>query len=113
MRLAGTSAPRGYDSRVKNDTPLVIIWRRKTIIIATFLAFVITTAIVSKTLDKVYSTHSTLFIQVPAEDQTFDTVQASQALARSYADIIDSPNIAQLVSTRIPGTSKRDIQHAS
>ena len=37
-----------------------------------------------------------------ADRASFDSVQASQAIARSYADIIDSPNIAQLVADRMP-----------
>jgi receptor protein-tyrosine kinase len=88
---------------MRNDSPLAVIWRRKWIIIWVFLAFTVTTAVVSKTLDKVYSTHSTLFISLPSDTQSFDTVQASQALARSYAQIIDSPNMATQVSQRIGG----------
>lgn len=91
---------------MRNDSPLAVIWRRKSIIIAVFLAFAVTTAIVSKTLDKVYQTHSTLFITLPSDTQSFDTVQASQALARSYADIINSPNIAERVARRIGGDNE-------
>ena len=91
---------------MRNDSPLSVIWRRKSIIIAVFLAFAVTTAIVSKTLDKVYETHATLFITLPSDTQSFDTVQASQALARSYADIIDSPNIAERVAKRIGGDNE-------
>ncbi len=99
---------------MRNQTPLSVLWRRKGVIAATFLTFVIVTAIVSKTLDKVYSTHATLFIAVPADQQTFDSVQASQALARSYADIIDSPNIAQLVANRMgDGTTRKEVLDAS
>ena len=99
---------------MRNQTPLSVMWRRKGVILATFLTFVVVTAVVSKTLDKVYSTHSTLLIALPADEQTFDSVQASQALARSYADIIDSPNIAQLVSNRIGGgLTKKQVLDAS
>ena len=89
---------------MRNQTPLSVMWRRKGVILATFLTFVVVTAVVSKTLDKVYSTHATLFIALPADEQTFDSVQASQAVARSYADIIDSPNIAQLAADMMGGT---------
>ena len=88
---------------MRNDSPLAVIWRRKGIIIAVFLAFAVTTAVVSKTLDKVYATHSTLFISLPSDAQSFDTVQASQALARSYAQIIESPNMANRVAQRVGG----------
>jgi succinoglycan biosynthesis transport protein ExoP len=101
---------RNDDVRVRTESPLDVIWRRKGVIIATFLAFVVTTAVVSKSLEKVYSTHSTLLIALQADNQSFDSVQASQALARSYADIINSPNVAQLVSGRLGGdVSKEDI----
>jgi capsular exopolysaccharide synthesis family protein len=87
---------------MKNDTPLAVVARRKWIVIGVFLAFVVTTAVVSKTLQKVYATDSTLLVALPADRASFDSVQASQAIARSYADIIESPNVAQLVSERLP-----------
>ena len=97
---------------MSNTSPLAVVWRRKSIVLAVFLAFTIGTAIVSKTLPKVYATHSTLFVSLSSDQQSFDSVQASQALARSYADIIDSPNIAQLVADRIGGT-KGEIEDSS
>ena len=96
---------------MSNTSPLAVVWRRKGIVLAVFLAFTIGTAIVSKTLPKVYSTDATLFVSLSSE-QSFDSVQASQALARSYADIIESPNIAQIVADRIGG-SKGDIESSA
>jgi polysaccharide biosynthesis transport protein len=98
---------------MRNTSPLAVVWRRKGIVAAVFLAFAIGTAIVSKTLPKVYSTHATLFVSLPADQQSFDSVQASQALARSYADIIDSPNIAQLVADRIGGSKSKILDSAT
>jgi capsular exopolysaccharide synthesis family protein len=91
---------------MRNDSPLAVIWRRKGIIIAVFLAFTATTAIVSKTLDPVYETRARLFITLPADTQSFDTVQASQAFARSFATVLDSPNIAQRVADQIGGDNQ-------
>jgi capsular exopolysaccharide synthesis family protein len=87
---------------MKNDSPLAVVARRKWIVIGVFLAFVVTAAVVSKTLQKVYVTESTLLVALPADRASFDSVQASQAIARSYADIINSPNVANLVSQRLP-----------
>lgn len=92
-------------STMRNDSPLAVIWRRKGIIIAVFLAFTVTTAVVSKTLDKVYEAQATLFITLPSDTQSFDTVQASQAFARSFATVLDSPNIAERVTDQIGGNS--------
>lgn len=95
---------------VRDDSPLAVLWRRKILIGATFLVFVVTAAIVSKSLEKVYSTHSTLLVALEADEQTFDSVQASQAFARSFADIIDSPNIAARVATQLgDGTPPRSL----
>jgi capsular exopolysaccharide synthesis family protein len=87
---------------MKNDSPLAVVARRKWLVIGVFLAFVITAAVVSKTLTKVYVTQSTLLVALPADRASFDSVQASQAIARSYADIVGSRNIAQIVSDRLP-----------
>lgn len=99
---------------MRNDTPLGVIWRRKWTILATFLIFAGSAAIVSKTLEKVYDTDSTLLISLPAETQSFDSVQAAQTVARSYADIIDSPNVAQLVAARLAdGTTRGQVLDAT
>lgn len=101
---------------MRNDSPLSVIARRKWIIVATFAIVVVTTAVFSKTLDKVYSTSATLLVaqNSSSEAPTFDTVQASQAIARSYADIIDSPNIATQVAVQMgQGLTKDDIKDAT
>ncbi len=101
-------------ARVRDDSPLAIIWRRRLLIGATFLVFVVTAAVVSKSLEKVYSTHSTLLVGLEADEQTFDSVQASQAFARSFADIIDSPNIAGEVARSLgDGASARELGEAT
>ena len=101
-------------AHVRDDSPLAIIWRRKILIGVTFLVFVIAAAVVSKSLEKVYSTQSTLLIGLEADEQTFDSVQASQAFARSFADIIDSPNIAGEVAVALgDGVTARELGHAT
>ena len=87
---------------------MLVLWRRKWIVLGVFLAFAVSAAIVSKSLQKVYATKSTLIVAANSKGQTFDQVQASQALARSYQEIIGSPNIARLVADRLAdGTSKQ------
>jgi receptor protein-tyrosine kinase len=87
---------------MKNDTPLAVVIRRKWIVIGVFLGFVLTAAIVSKTLEKIYVASSTMLVAIPSDQASFDSVQASQSVARSYADIFESPNIAQLVANELP-----------
>jgi capsular exopolysaccharide synthesis family protein len=92
---------------MKTEAPMLVLWRRKWIVLGVFLAFAISAGVVSKLLDKVYETKSTLIVAANSKGQTFDQVQASQALARSYEQIIGSPNIARLVAERLAdGTTK-------
>ena len=100
---------------MRNDSPLAVILRRKWIIIGTFVVIVLTTAVVSKTLEKIYATSATLLVaqNSSSDAPTFDTVQASQAIARSYADIIDSPNIAEQVARRLGDGATKDYVEAS
>src|SRR2546421_2725018 len=106
----GAKAPPITSAAMKADAPMLVLWRRKWIVIGVFLAFAVSAAVVSKLLDKVYSTDITLIVSANSKRQTFDQVQASQALARSFEQIIGSPNIAQLVANRPDaGTTKQYI----
>jgi capsular exopolysaccharide synthesis family protein len=92
----------------QQTTYLQIIWRRKSIIAASVLTFAIVAALVSATLQKVYSTSSTLVVRQNNDAQSFDAVQAAQVVARTYADILKSSNIAQLAATRLGGSQTKD-----
>jgi len=88
----------------RSDAPLAILLGRKWLILATVLLAMGATYGVSSSLEKVYSTESTLLIALPSNSTSFDTVQAGQAIARSYADLIESPNIAAAVADEIGDT---------
>lgn len=89
-----------------DDTFLSIVWRRKAIVVGTMVLFAVVSAAVSVTLAKVYETSATLLIAQPSNAQTYDAVQAAQVSARTYGQIVTSPNIAQLVADRIPGATR-------
>lgn len=91
-----------------NERPLNLIWRRKWIVILTFVAFTGAVAVISKSLPRVYSTQSTLLIAQPDRPNTFDSVQAAESVARSYADIIASSNFAARVADQLGGGITRD-----
>jgi receptor protein-tyrosine kinase len=103
-----------YDARRVHEqqaTYLQVIWRRKGLIVAVVMTCAVVAALVSATLTRIYATSSTLIVVQPATSQTFDTVQAAQVVARTYGDIIKSPNLAQLVANRMGGnTTKDDVQ---
>ena len=96
---------------MKKDTPIAIVLRRKWIVITTFVVVVATAALVSVSLDKVYGASARLLVTVSQGTQSFDTVQAGQATARSYAEIIDSPNIAKRAADRL-GANPQDVENA-
>lgn len=85
------------------EHPLLVLWRRKWVIVATFTVLVAVTAVASKTvLPKVYESSATLWISQRQDVAAFDAVQASQVLARTYSDIIASDNVAGRVASRMP-----------
>jgi capsular exopolysaccharide synthesis family protein len=88
-------------ANTREESLPAIVWRRKWTVLVTFAAFVLVTAAISFTLPKVYSTSSTLLVARTSSAQSYDAVQVSQVVARSYADILDSKNIAGLVAQQI------------
>ncbi|HTR72706.1 MAG TPA: polysaccharide biosynthesis tyrosine autokinase [Solirubrobacteraceae bacterium] len=88
---------------MKDRSTLDILWRRRWVVVATFLVFVIAAAIVSKTLPKVYSATSSLVVIQKENAASFDAVQASQVTARTYSDIISSSVIANQVASQLKG----------
>lgn len=87
----------------RTDSPLTVLLGRKWLILAITLLAAGAAYAVSTQLDAVYSTEAKLLVAPPAENESFDSVQAGQAVARSYVEIIDSPNIAEDVATKIGG----------
>ncbi len=85
-------------------SPLSSLWRRKWIILVTVLVCGLVAAGITSTLPKEYETSSELLILQQGDNQTFDAVQAAQVSARTYGNIITSPNIAALVARRIDTT---------
>lgn len=89
---------------------LSVVWRRKWIIIATVVIIVGATEVVSHALTKIYSTSATLIIAQPGRAVTFDTAQANEEAARSYARILGSPNFASQVASQVgSGTTRSSI----
>jgi polysaccharide biosynthesis transport protein len=80
------------------DHFLFVLWRRKGILIATFLLITACTAIVSKNLPEEYEATATLWVSEEREAAAFDAVQAGEVLARTYARIADSRVIAGRVA---------------
>jgi capsular exopolysaccharide synthesis family protein len=79
----------------------VVLWRRKWTLLLTALLVTGVTATVSKSLPKEYEATATLWV---TEEGTaaFDAVQAGEVLARTYAQVADSPILAERVAAQLP-----------
>ena len=77
---------------------LSVLWKRKAIVIVTVLVFVVVTELVTTTLTRIYSTSATLLVAQPGRINSFDTTQADEEAARSYADVLSSPTFANEVA---------------
>lgn len=75
-----------------------ILWRRKWIVIITTVLVAAVTLAVSKSLTPVYSTTATLIVAQPGATQTFDTAQATEEAARSFAQVLGGTDFARQVA---------------
>ncbi|MGI8512985.1 MAG: polysaccharide biosynthesis tyrosine autokinase [Solirubrobacteraceae bacterium] len=92
---------------------LDVLWRQKWLILGTVVVFGVVAGLISNSLQKIYATSSTLIVAQPSTAQTFDSVQAAQVVARTYADLLGSPNVAGSVAQRIGGgATRQDIEGA-
>jgi succinoglycan biosynthesis transport protein ExoP len=88
---------------MRTQSLLDVIWRRRWMVIGSVVLAAIAAGLVSKTLDKRYSTSSKLLIVPSGDAASFDATQAAQVTARTYSDVLSSPNFARLVATRLGG----------
>jgi succinoglycan biosynthesis transport protein ExoP len=83
-----------------------LIVRRRWMVIACVVGAALAAAGVSATLDRSYTTSAKLLIVPSGDAASFDATQAAQVTARTYSDVLSSPNFAQLVAKRLgEGTS--------
>ena len=86
------------------DQLLITLWKRKWIVILTVLIATLATYVVSRSLPKVYEAEATLFVGNQSNaSNDFEAIQSAQVLARTYAELIQSENVADLVAEELPG----------
>ena len=86
------------------DQLLITLWKRKWIVILTVLVATLATYVVSRSLPKVYEAEATLFVGNRSNaSNDFEAIQSAQVLARTYAELIQSENVAALVADELPG----------
>lgn len=86
------------------DQLLITLWRRKWIVVLTVLVATVATYVVSRSLPKVYAAEATLFVGNRSDvGNDFEALQSAQVLARTYAELIQSENVAARVAEALPG----------
>lgn len=101
MTSDASESARTVDAGSRRERLLFTLWRRKSILIATFLAVTALTALISKSLPPAYQATSTLWIS-ERSNTAFDAVQAGEVLARTYADVANTPIVAREVAAALP-----------
>lgn len=89
---------------MQSDQLLITLWRRKWIIVLTAIVATTASYFVSAELPKVYSASATLFVgDRVGVNNDFEAIQSAQVLAKTYAELIQSRNVATEVALALPG----------
>lgn len=89
---------------MQSDQLLITLWRRKWIIVLTVIVATTASYLVSAQLPKVYSARATLFVgDRIGVNNDFEAIQSAQVLAKTYAELIQSRNVATEVAKVLPG----------
>lgn len=95
---AGTAVPH---TTITSDLA-VVIWRRRWVALAAFVAVLLGVGIVTASLPKVYETTAYMLVNPNRPSATtFEQTQVSQALVTTYAQLLQSQNLADEVSSRL------------
>ncbi|MGH3016108.1 MAG: YveK family protein, partial [Gaiellaceae bacterium] len=91
------------------DQLLLTLWRRKWIVLLTVVVATAATYVVSRGLPKVYAAEATLFVGNRSDATSdFEAIQSAQVLARTYAELIQSGNVADRVADELPAGDTAD-----
>jgi capsular exopolysaccharide synthesis family protein len=104
MQAAGTG-PLSESERGEPTTHRrigAVLWRRRWIVVGTFVVLTVLVALVANSLPKEYETTATLWVTEGSGVTTFDSVQAGQVLAGTYGKVADNEVIADKVAGELP-----------
>jgi tyrosine-protein kinase len=85
------------------DELIRIVWRRRAVFVVTFLVALAAAAAVTFSTHKQYSTTAYLYISAGSPSASaFDQVQISQVTTKTYAELLQTRNVANLVAGKLP-----------
>ena len=80
------------------------LWSGRWIVVATVIIATVATYVISDRAPKVYESSSTLFVGDRGKTlDDFSALQSAQSLTKTYAELIQSENVADRVATELPG----------
>lgn len=98
-----TSPERTPDRATGADQILAVLWKRKRTFVAAFAAALLAATIVTYSLPKVYSTVAYLWVNPASEaGSDFEATQLSQVMTRTFAELIQTPQVADEVAKELP-----------
>lgn len=78
---------------------LGILWRRRWLVLLTVIVATAATYAVARSLDEVYEAESTLVVSATgAQGSDFEASESARVLVRTFAELIQSDNVAQRIS---------------
>jgi polysaccharide biosynthesis transport protein len=97
------------------DQLLKVLWRRRVTFLVTFVLVLGAAAAVTAALPKVYTTTAYLLVTQSQEaGSAFEAVQVNELLTRTYAELLQTRNIAEDVAARLgPGNRASAVQRAT
>lgn len=88
---------------VNGEQLLGVLWKRRLTLALTFLATLGAAAAVTFTLPKAYTTVAYVWVSATeTPDSDFEATQLTQVLTRTYAELLDTRNMAEEVAERLP-----------
>jgi succinoglycan biosynthesis transport protein ExoP len=86
-----------------------VLWRRRWIALAAFVAVLLGVGVVTASLPKVYETTAYMLVNpAKAGSSDFEQTQISQALVTTYAELVKAQNVADEVGRRLGGSYDGD-----
>lgn len=98
----GPESTRHHNDDATHRRLALIVWRRKWIVVATFLILTVLVAAVSRSLPKEYESTATLWVTQGGGANNFDAVQAGEVLAGTYGEVANNLMLADRVAAELP-----------
>ncbi|MEA2391937.1 MAG: tyrosine-protein kinase [Solirubrobacteraceae bacterium] len=88
---------------LNSEQILAVLWKRRVTVLLTFALTLAAIAVVTFSLPKVYSTTSYVLVNSKAGGSAFEATQVNQVALKTYSELLQTRNVANLVAKDLPG----------